>query len=189
MMRATLNDRELVTDILTRSFIDNKSVNYILKQDEKKEQRIKRLMEYSFNICNLFGDVFISDDKNGCALIVMPDRKKTTLKSILLDIKMALFVIGLSNINKVISRESAISKIHPGKDIYYLWFIGVQPSERGRGVGSQLLNEIIRKAISEGKTICLETSTLKNIPWYEKHGFAIYREMDFGYKLYCMKMS
>lgn len=102
---------------------------------------------------------------------------------------MALFVIGLSNIKKVISRESAISKIHPSKDIYYLWFIGVQPSKQGNGVGSQLLNEIIQKGISEKKTICLETSTLKNIPWYEKHGFEIYREMDFGYKLYCMKIS
>ncbi len=59
-MRATLNDKELVADILTRSFVDNKSVNYIIKQDEKKEQRLKRLMEYSFDICNLFGDVFIS---------------------------------------------------------------------------------------------------------------------------------
>lgn len=36
MMRATLNDKELVADILTRSFVDNKSVNYIIKQDEKK---------------------------------------------------------------------------------------------------------------------------------------------------------
>lgn len=187
MMRATLNDRELVADILTRSFIDNKSVNYIIKQDEKREQRIRDLMEYSFDICNLFGDVFISDDRNGCALIVMPDRKKVTINAILLDIKMALSVIGLSNIKKVISRESAINKIHPGKAIYYLWFIGVQPSEQGHGVGSQLLNEIIQKGISEKKTICLETSTLKNIPWYDKHGFKIYREMDFGYKLYCMK--
>jgi ribosomal protein S18 acetylase RimI-like enzyme len=187
MMRATLNDRELITDILTRSFIDNKSINYIIKQDEKREQRIRGLMEYSFDICNLFGDVFISDDRNGCALIVMPDRNKVTIKSILFNIKMVLSVIGLSNIKKVISRESAISKIHPGKSIYYLWFIGVQPSEQGRGIGSQLLNEIIQKGTSEKKTICLETSTIKNIPWYEKHGFKIYRELDFGYKLYCMK--
>lgn len=188
MMRATLNDRELVADILTRSFIDNKSVNYIIEQDEKKEQRIRGLMEYSFDICNLFGDVFISDDRNGCALIVMPDRKKVTIKSILLDIKMALSVIGLSNINKAISRESAIKKIHPDALLYYLWFIGVEPSHQGKGIGSKLLNEIIQKGLSENRTICLETSTLKNIPWYEKHGFKTYRELDFGYKLYCMKM-
>lgn len=188
MMRATLNDRQLVADILVRSFVNNKSVNYIIKQDEKREQRIKHLMEYSFDICNLFGDVFISDDRNGCALIVMPDRKKVTIKSLLLDIKMALSVIGLSNINKAVSRESAIKKIHPPAPLYYLWFIGVEPSLQGNGIGSKLLNEIIQKGLSENRTICLETSTLKNIPWYEKHGFKIYRELDFGYKLFCMKM-
>ncbi|MFX6031787.1 hypothetical protein ABTE99_19625, partial [Acinetobacter baumannii] len=79
--------RELVTDILTRSFVDNKSVNYIIKQDEKREQCLKGLMEYSFDVCNLFGEVFISDDRKACALIVVPDRKKVTVKSILLDIK------------------------------------------------------------------------------------------------------
>jgi hypothetical protein len=31
-------------------------------------------MEYSFDVCHLV--VFLSDDKKGCALIVMPDKKK-----------------------------------------------------------------------------------------------------------------
>ncbi len=187
MIRATLNDRELVTGILTRSFVDNKSVNYIIKQDKKREQRIKGLMEYSFDVCNLFGDVFISDDRKACVLMVKPDRKKVTMKSILLDLKMAHLVTGLSNIKKAISREAAIKKIHPAVPLYYLWFIGVEPSQQGLGIGSKLLDEIIDKSLSENRTICLETSTLKNIPWYEKHGFKIYRELDFGYKLYCLK--
>lgn len=187
-MRATLNDKELVTDILIRSFVDNKSVNYIIKQDKKREQRLKYLMEYSFDICNLFGDVFVSDDRKGCALVVVPDRKKVTVKSILLDIKIVFSVTGLSNITKAIRRESAIKKIHPDTLLYYLWFIGVEPSQQGNGIGSKLLNEIIQKGLSENRTICLETSTLENIPWYEKHGFKTYQELDFGYKLYCMKM-
>lgn len=188
MIRATSSDKELVAEILIRSFVDNKSINYIIKQDEKREQRLKHLMEYSFDICNLFGDVFVSDDRKACALIVVPDRKKVTVKSILLDIKMVFSVTGLSNIKKAISRESAIQKIHPSVPLYYLWFIGVEPSQQGNGIGSKLLNEIIQKGLSENRTICLETSTLKNIPWYEKHGFKTYQELDFGYKLYCMKM-
>jgi ribosomal protein S18 acetylase RimI-like enzyme len=187
MQRAKLSDRGLVTDILTRSFIENKSVNYIIRQDEKKDRRIKGLMGYSFDICYLFGDVFISDDRNGCALIVIPDKKKTTLKSVLLDVKLALSVIGLSNLKKAVTRESSIKKVHPESPIYYLWFIGVEPSQQGNGVGSKLLNEVIQQGLSENRIICLETSTLKNIPWYEKFGFEIYKELDFGYKLYCMK--
>jgi len=77
MKRAENFDRGTIVDILVNSFRDNKSVNYIIKQDAKKNVRLKRLMEYSHDICKLYGDVFITDDKSGCALIVKPDKKKT----------------------------------------------------------------------------------------------------------------
>lgn len=189
MIRAFKEDKKRVIDILASSFDDNKSVNYILKQDQNRVQRIKNLMAYSFDICQMFGDVFLSDDKNGCALVLMPDKKKTTFRSILLDAKLAISAISLPNIKKAMSREAAINKTHPEGPIYYLWFIGVDPSQQGRGIGSGLLNAIIQEGLSQKRTICLETSTLKNIPWYEKHGFETYHEMDFGYKLYCMKKN
>ena len=144
-------------------------------------------MEYSFDYCRLFGDVFLTEDRNGCALIIKPDEKKTSLKSILLDVKLALEVVGIGNVKKAMAREAAIKKIHPEGKLYYLWFIGVDPSEQNKGIGSKLLGELINKAKVQNRTICLETSTLKNIPWYEKFGFTIYKELDFGYKLYCMK--
>lgn len=187
MIRAGIEDKNHIVDILSNSFDDNKSVNYIIKQDVKRKQRIRMLMEYSFDICFLFGDVFLSDDKKGCALVLLPDKKKTTLRSILLDIKLATSAIGLSNIKKATVREASINKIHPDELIYYLWFIGVDLKEQGIGIGSRLLNDLIKEGISQNRTICLETSTIKNLPWYEKHGFETYRELDFGYRLYCMK--
>lgn len=187
MIRATSNDKELVAEILIRSFVDNKSINYIIKQDEKREQRLKHLMEYSFDICNLFGDVYLTDDKKGCALALKPEKKRATFNSILLDVKFIFSVLGFSGVQKAMKREAVIKKSHPEGLLYYLWFIGVEPTNQGNGIGSKLLNEIIQKGLSENRTICLETSTLKNIPWYEKHGFKIYQELDFGYKLYCMK--
>jgi ribosomal protein S18 acetylase RimI-like enzyme len=187
MIRANNKDKELIVDILARSFDDNKSVNYIVKQDSKRTERLKKLMSYSFDVCHLFGDVFLSDDKKGCALIVMPDKKKTTLKSIGLDAKLVTSVIGLSNVKKAMAREARINKLHPKTPFYYLWFIGVDPSQQNKGTGTKLLTEIINEGKSKGRPIFLETSTLKNIPWYEKFGFIIYDKLDFGYDLYCMK--
>ena len=82
MTIASLNDKELVVNILTASFADNKSVNYIIKQDGKKMLRLKRLMEYSFDSCHRFGEILLSNDKNGCALILFQDRKRTTPQTI-----------------------------------------------------------------------------------------------------------
>jgi ribosomal protein S18 acetylase RimI-like enzyme len=187
MIQATPADKTLVVDILVKSFDDNKSVNYIVKQDEKRAGRLRKLMEYSFEKCSLFGDIFLSDDKKACALVVLPDQKKTTLQSITLDLDLVLSVIGLLNVKKALTRETRINQLHPKTHYYFLWFLGVEPLEQNKGIGSKLLTEVIGDAISKGRPIYLETSTLKNIPWYEKFGFAIYNKLDFGFDLYCLK--
>src|SRR3546814_8873097 len=87
-------------------------------------------MDYSFEVCYLFGDVFVSDYNYGCALVLYPDKKKTTLKSILLDIKLILSCVGIENIKKTLASESMIKKIQPKEPMYYLWFIGVDPEDR-----------------------------------------------------------
>ena len=58
MIRAQPTDKDLIVSILVSSFQDNKSVNYIISQDNKRIERIKWLMEYSYDVCNLFGDIF-----------------------------------------------------------------------------------------------------------------------------------
>ncbi len=189
MTRANNGDKGCVVDILSQSFTDNKSVNYIVKQDAKRTGRLKNLMGYSFDICYLFGDVFLSDDKKACALIIYPDKKKTSLKSVWLDMKLAFSCIGFSNLGKAMKREAAIKKTHPEALLSYLWFIGVKPGDQGKGAGSYLLSEVIEKSETEGRIICLETSTERNLPWYKKFGFEIYNKLNFGYDLYCMKLG
>jgi ribosomal protein S18 acetylase RimI-like enzyme len=187
MTKALYTDKNLVVDILTQSFADNKSVNYIIKQDSKKAVRLKQLMAYSFDSCYQFGEILLSNDRKACALVIFPDKKRTTLKSILADVKLIFTSMGLGNVKKAMQREAAIKRSHPKKMIYYLWFIGVAQTEQGKGIGSELMNEIIAHSNKLNRTICLETSTLKNIPWYKKFGFSIYKELDFRYTLYCLQ--
>jgi Acetyltransferase (GNAT) family len=187
MIKATNKDRDRVIDILAESFDDNQSVNYIVKQDKKRNQRIRNLMEYSFDICYLYGEVFLTNDKSGCALILFPDEKKNNLKSILLDIKLIVSCIGISNIKKAMKRESKIKELQPKKLMYYLWFIGVDSYKQNKGIGTALLKEVVEEAHSRKRPVYLETSTLKNIPWYGKFGFKIYNELNLGYKLFFMK--
>jgi GNAT superfamily N-acetyltransferase len=187
MIRAAHSDKELIIDILAKSFDNNKSVNYIVKQDSKRVERIRALMDYSFEVCHLFGDVFLSNDKQACALVLFPDKKRTTLKSILLDIKLIFSCVGLRNIFKTLSRESKIKNIQPKDTMYYLWFIGVNPQYQHHGAGSLMLQEVLEDSEQKKRPIYLETSTLENLPWYKKFGFSIYNELDLGYNLYFLK--
>jgi len=187
MKNADYKDKNLVIDILTKSFDTNQSVNYIAMQDGKRLKRISALMDYSFEVCYMFGDVFLSDDRKACALILYPDKKKTTLKSILLDIKLIFSCIGVENIKKALVRESKIKQLQPKTTMYYLWFIGVDPEHQNEGIGSVLLDEIINDSKNKQRPIYLETSTLKNLPWYKKYGFQIYNELELSYKLFFLK--
>lgn len=130
MKKADYKDKNLVVDILAKSFDTNQSVNYIIKQDKKRVQRVHSLMDYSFEVCTAFGDVFISDDNKACALILYPDKKKSTLKSTWLDVKLILQAVGLGNVSKTVKREKLISSIQPKMQMTYLWFIGVYDGPR-----------------------------------------------------------
>jgi ribosomal protein S18 acetylase RimI-like enzyme len=189
MRRATASQRTLIVDILSKSFDDNRSVNYVVKQDTKRKERIKGLMDYSISVCDAFGDVWISDDDQACALVLLPDKKKTTLSAITWDVKLAFSVIGLGRVGKVLGRESKVKSFHPKEPFSYLWFIGVKPEAQGKGSGSQVLQEIIEHSQREGRPIYLETSVERNLPWYQKHGFEIFQSLNLTYTLYMMRRN
>ena len=189
MINALPDDKPSIIDLLTVSFIDNKSVNYIIARDEKKHRHIRALMDYSFEVCSMFGEVWLSDDRKACALVLYPDRKRTTLKSIWLDMKLIFNYIGLSNAFTAMYRESKIKKIQPKDRMCYLWFIGVNPIYQGSGIGSKLLREIIEESEMEDRPIYLETSTMKNLPWYKKFGFEVYDKLNLSYTLYFLKRT
>jgi len=187
MIKATYSDKPIVIDILCDSFDTNKSVNYVVKQDKNRKQRIRNLMDYSFEVCYMFGEVLLSEDKKACALVLFPDRKKTSLKSILLDAKLATSCIGISRISKVMNRDSKIKSFYPANPVYYLWFIGVNSEFKRKGIGSALLSDIVKESNSMQRPIYLETSMTDNISFYKKFGFEVYNELDFGHTLFLLK--
>lgn len=187
MRRANIMDKNHVIQILSKSFSDNKSVNYVVKQDSKRDERIKSLMEYSFDVCDAFGEVWLSGDEQACALILFPDKKRTSFRTMLWDLKLALSVIGIDRVSKIMKRESMIKKNHPAEPFAYLWFIGVDPDQQNRGIGTAFIKEVIAEYEKKRRPIYLETSTQKNIPFYKKFGFEIFQSLDMNYTLYHLR--
>lgn len=184
MNKAIAADKNLIVEILSESFDKNPSVNYIVRQDKKHRKRIKALMSYSFDVCSLFGDVWLTDDRKACALVLYPDQKRTTFKSIFLDIKLIYNAITFTSISKALNRESQIKKKQLQVSMMYLWFIGVNPLYQSGGMGSKLLKQVLEEAKRMNRPVFLETSVLKNIEWYERFGFHIYDSLDLDYTLY-----
>ncbi|MBC7450997.1 MAG: GNAT family N-acetyltransferase [Cytophagales bacterium] len=189
MIKAGSIHRNIVVKILSESFDSNQSVNFVVKQDAKRSERIRLLMEYSFDRCFAFGEIYLSDDQNACALLLHSECKRNNLKSIWNDIRIAISCIGIAGIRKVVERERAIHRHHPKIPFGHLWYIGVAPARQAAGIGSTMLQEIIHHCTTLEKAIYLETSTLINIPWYKKHGFEIIAILDLTFPLYILKRN
>ena len=187
MVKATSADKAFIVDILVNSFDNNSSVNYIIKQDRKRGSRIKGLMNYSFDICYHFGCVFYSEDKKGCALILFPDKKKTALKSVFLDVRFALSSLDFTHFKKALAREAKIKALQINGSTAYLWYIGVDPFAQRKGIGTRLLHAVLQAPELKGRIVLLETSNLQTVNWYESFGFTVYGQLDLGYSLYFMK--
>lgn len=187
MRSATRTDKPLVTDLLSAAFDDNLSVNYIVRQDDKRKQRIRALMDYSFEVCYRFGKVWLSEDRKACALVLYPHKKNTTLQMIWLDVKLIFTAIDIRGIKKALDREAKIKAKQPKEPMAYLWFIAVKPLYQHQGAGSRILKEIIADAELQNLPVYLETSTERNLPWYNQQDFTEYDTLDLSYTLHFLK--
>lgn len=70
-----------------------------------------------------------------------------------------------------------IERNHPHEPHWYLAVIGTDPPAQGHGLGAALLGSRLARCDAAGLPAYLESSNPDNIPFYEKHGFRVTREL------------
>ncbi|MFI0408649.1 GNAT family N-acetyltransferase [Actinomadura sp. 3N508] len=71
----------------------------------------------------------------------------------------------------------AIEKHHPREPHWYLAVLGTDPPAQGNGLGSALLRSRLDRCDAEGMPAYLESSKERNLPYYERFGFKVTREL------------
>ena len=69
---------------------------------------------------------------------------------------------------------------HPSEPHWYLALIGVEPALRGKGYGSALLEPVLSACDRDRIPAYLESSNPTNVPFYERHGFALLGTVQVG---------
>jgi ribosomal protein S18 acetylase RimI-like enzyme len=62
---------------------------------------------------------------------------------------------------------------------WYLLMLGVHPDYQNQGVGSELIQPILKRADREQMPCYLETSSLAAVRFYRRHGFEVVQTIDF----------
>lgn len=71
----------------------------------------------------------------------------------------------------------AIEKHHPKEPHWYLAVLGTDPPAQGNGLGAALLRSRLDRCDAEGLPSYLESSKEQNVPYYERFGFRVTREL------------
>jgi len=180
-------DKQRAVEILAAAFENNRSVNAVVRQDRYRQERIRFLMSYAIDMAALSGAAFLSEDRKACAVLSYSHLKKPFLRSARLDLRLVIRSIGISGIARTLQREKLIAAVKPKTAMAYLWFIGTDPRSQRGGAGSKLLREVLEVTDAQRLPVYLETSVWENVKWYGRFGFEIYRELQPGYTLYCLK--
>jgi ribosomal protein S18 acetylase RimI-like enzyme len=69
-----------------------------------------------------------------------------------------------------------VERAFPSGRHWYLEVVGVDERARGKGIGGQLLEPVLGAADRDGVACYLETDLERNVRWYERLGFQVYRE-------------
>jgi GNAT superfamily N-acetyltransferase len=81
------------------------------------------------------------------------------------------FAAGPAPLARGLRDDRAMRAVHIPHPHNYLWFIGVEPAEQGRGVGRALMGDLHDWSDPSGLPIYLETGTRENAAFYASHGY------------------
>ncbi len=193
MRKANITDKKLVSEILVSAFLplkENNSINLIVKQDEKRIERMQVLMEYLFERAIYFGEIFISKSNKACLLLKFPHKEKVTLKTILLDIKLVYQCIGIERIFGVLKRQRIANQNYPKEKHIRPMLIGVKKECKGNGTAARLMIEVKNRFKNNLLPIIIDTASEQNVELYQKFGFKIIKkEESLGFPIYFLRLN
>jgi ribosomal protein S18 acetylase RimI-like enzyme len=176
--RATAADVDQVADILADAFHDDPVFRWLLPPAaRRRDRRLRHFFELTAqSYLRTDRHVYLTNAGQAAAVWSPPGAwAPTTSESLRHILPMArVFGTGLVRASRL---ETQMLRSHP-RDIphWYLYCIGTVSSVQGRGIGSRMLRTVLDEADTFGTPAYLESSNIRNVPLYERHGFHVLEE-------------
>ena len=162
-------ERHPAMDTLTLAFSTDAPVRYMFPTAEGFLRHFSRLAAAMAGSAVAAGTAWVADDGAAAALWLGPGAEADT------DAIIALVGETVPEARHEVLEQlgQLMSQFHPHEPHWYLSMIGVDPSRQGQGLGSSLLKAGLRRCDADGLPAFLESSSPKNVPLYERHGFEV----------------
>ncbi len=168
--------------ILGMALNDDPISIHVLPDSNERKLKLKHVFQAVTCVCVRYGEAYASSESlEGVAnWIPFETFKEYKFGMMRCGIKARIYKIGLKASKRFKPIGEFNTKMHkkhaPGKH-WYLETLGVDPKFQGKGIGSSLLNFKLKEIDLQGLPTYLETSTEKNVKFYEKMGFHVAEEV------------
>jgi GNAT superfamily N-acetyltransferase len=122
---------------------------------------------------------YTTDDLAGAAIWIPPAHRPPLLDAIRVGPAMARLT-GWRRLRAVADAVGELERRrhhHVPEPHYYLSALGVEPGRQGQGIGTALMRPVLDRCDRDNLPAYLETATARNLPLYQRLGFAIVEEL------------
>jgi GNAT superfamily N-acetyltransferase len=192
---ARKDDLGALARTLARAFHDDPVMIWLLPDEKARIAQLRRLFTTMTRHHHLgLGGVEVACDGPGigaAALWDPPDHWQETRWGQLAMTPTFIRVFGPRSMRGRAVQE-LMKRVHPEEPHWYLAVIGSDPSVRGQGYGQVLMRSRLDRCDAEYCPAYLESTKRENVPYYERFGFTVTREIvlpDGGPTMWAMWRS
>jgi ribosomal protein S18 acetylase RimI-like enzyme len=180
---ATAADKAKLADALASAFAEDPLFGWMAGSTPNKplEPKLRILFTtfLKFDLGRSDHLVFTDEDGMGGAIWKHPNQWKMPNGDMVRAFPSMLRAFG-AKAPRMISAISAIEKVHPKEEHYYLEVLGTRQDMQSKGVGSAVIRHMLDRCDAEGLPAYLESSNVRNVPFYARHGFEATGEIAVG---------
>lgn len=175
------DDIPQLADVLTRAFADDPFFSWIAGDGPGARERMRIGWAGTLRFASAgLSATYTTEDLAGAAIWVPPDRSPSSLLDSLRLTPSLGRLTGWRRLRKVAAAVALIEERrhhHVPRPHAYLSALGVDPARQGQGIGTALMRPMLERCDREGFPAYLETATARNLPLYQRQGFAVVGEM------------
>lgn len=176
-VKADLDELEVT---LTDAFFDDPMMHWMYPDPETRTALGRQFMRVALEIGFPHGHVYSAGANVAAAIWSPPDVELFDDAAVTMFFTLIGEQLG-ARADEISTGLMAVSECHPHDEPhFYLFVLGTASTHQGTGLGSNMMREVLDRCDRQGLGAYLESSNIRNVPFYERHGFRVLTEVHAG---------
>jgi len=180
IIRLKSNQIKKASAVLANSFYYYPMFRFNFPDPNKRTRYLPWYFRNILNCAHRYGEIFTNADLTGVIFYLSPDHNQISLWEYVQNgFLLTPLLMGFQNYQRSMDCEKYVEatriRLMDSQPHYYLWSLAVDPTNKGKGIGSALINPVLEISDREKIPIYLETHDERNVFYYQKFDFFLER--------------